>query len=133
MVRFGVIVAILEFVFTVYAVADCATIDRWRIQGLQRGWWIVVILLVPIFGAVLWLWLGRGRPLPARPVAPDDDVEFLRGLAIHDVSPPDAGFPDNPRVTGPDGPPRPPAPSGDDPAHPKHPGHDDEAEGTSRG
>lgn len=72
-------------IFTIYAVADCAFFDRTRIRGLRRGWWIVVILFVPIIGALLWFVIGRGRAerLPAgraHTVAPDDDAEFLRQL-----------------------------------------------------
>lgn len=72
-------------IFTIYAVADCAFFDRTRIRGLRRGWWIVIILLVPIIGAVLWFIIGRGRadrrPLGrSRTVAPDDDADFLRQL-----------------------------------------------------
>lgn len=72
-------------IFTIYAVADCAFFDRTRIRGLRRGWWIVVILFVPIIGALLWFVIGRGRAdrLPggrARTIAPDDDADFLRQL-----------------------------------------------------
>jgi Phospholipase_D-nuclease N-terminal len=72
-------------IFTIYAVADCAFFDRSRIRGLRRGWWIVVILFVPIIGALLWFIIGRGRATRVGPsrggtVAPDDDAEFLRRL-----------------------------------------------------
>lgn len=72
-------------IFTIYAVADCAFFDRTRIRGLRRGWWIVVILLVPIIGALLWFIIGRGRANRVgsgrgRTLAPDDDAEFLRQL-----------------------------------------------------
>jgi Phospholipase_D-nuclease N-terminal len=72
-------------IFTIYAVADCAFFDRTRIRGLRRGWWIVVILFVPIIGGLLWFIIGRGRanrvgPSRGGTVAPDDDAEFLRQL-----------------------------------------------------
>lgn len=80
---FGLIVAVV--VFVVYAVVDCALIDRSRIRGIKRGWWIVVILVVPVVGALLWFFVGRARAerMPSgrlRTVAPDDDTEFLRRL-----------------------------------------------------
>lgn len=86
MVRFWVIAIVAVVVFTIYAVVDCALFDRSRIRGLPRGWWIVVILLVPIIGGALWFVVGRGRPLKfgrgggRRSNAPDDDPEFLRRL-----------------------------------------------------
>ncbi len=72
-------------IFTIYAVADCAFFDRMRIRGLRRGWWIVVILFVPIIGGLLWFIVGRGRAnrigaSRGGTVAPDDDAEFLRRL-----------------------------------------------------
>ena len=72
-------------IFTIYAVADCAFFDRSRIRGLRRGWWIVVILFVPIIGPLLWFIIGRGRATRVGPsrggtLAPDDDAEFLRRL-----------------------------------------------------
>jgi len=72
-------------IFTIYAVADCAFFDRMRIRGLRRGWWIVIILFVPIIGGLLWFIVGRGRAgrvgsSRGGTVAPDDDVEFLRQL-----------------------------------------------------
>lgn len=73
-------------IFTIYAVADCAFFDRSRVRGLSRGWWLVVIIFVPIIGGLLWFIIGRGRAnrigatRGGRTVAPDDDTEFLRQL-----------------------------------------------------
>jgi hypothetical protein len=77
----GLIVIIL----TVYALVDCALFDRSRIRGLPRWVWIFVVILVPVIGPLLWLFVGRGRkraPVGRMPraSAPDDDPEFLRGL-----------------------------------------------------
>jgi hypothetical protein len=73
-------------IFTIYAVADCAFFDRSRVRGLSRGWWLVVIIFVPIIGGLLWFIIGRGRAnrigatRGGRTVAPDDDTDFLRQL-----------------------------------------------------
>jgi hypothetical protein len=71
-------------ILTVYTLVDCAMFDRKRIRGLPRWVWIFVIVLVPLIGPLLWLLVGHGRSTPAtrsfRSVAPDDDLEFLRGL-----------------------------------------------------
>ena len=73
MVRLWVILGVAAVVFTIYAAVDCALFDRSRIRGLPRGWWIVVILLVPImwFGHTVFLiglmfgrrigWIGQTR------------------------------------------------------------------------
>jgi hypothetical protein len=73
--------------FTVFTVVDVALIERSRIRGLPKPGWIVLVLLVPIVGGVLWFTVGRVRNGEAAvgtarrgPVAPDDDPEFLRRL-----------------------------------------------------
>lgn len=83
MVRLAIPLIAAAVVFVVYAIVDCAFLDRLRIRGLSRGWWIVVIVLVPVIGAALWFLIGRGRAHRKRgsgPSAPDDDIEFLRSL-----------------------------------------------------
>lgn len=101
---------ILLFMFilatTVYAVVDCINADEQDRRGLPKGLWLILIIMLPIFGPVAWYWLsssqrrarmaaggsttnrpttgssGYGRPTqrpqrPSRPVAPDDDPDFL--------------------------------------------------------
>ena len=85
MVRVWVILGVAVVVFTVYAIVDCALLDRTRIRGLARGWWILIILFVPVIGGLLWFIIGRGSAARVgrggrRTVAPDDDMEFLRRL-----------------------------------------------------
>lgn len=103
---------VLLFMFilavTVYAVVDCLNADEEDRRGLPTGLWLILIIMLPIFGPVSWYLLSSsqrrarlaaggpahprpttgstgpayGRPAPrqqrpARPVAPDDDPEFL--------------------------------------------------------
>jgi hypothetical protein len=75
------------------ALIDCLARDEDEIRGLPKVIWVFVILLFPLLGGVAWFFAGRarspeGRPRrrpglgapPARPLAPDDDPEFLRRL-----------------------------------------------------
>ena len=46
-----------------------------------------MIVVFPLLGSIAWLWVGRPKTRPSsqrpqrnRPVAPDDDPDFLRGL-----------------------------------------------------
>ena len=87
----------------VYALIDLATSPSDEVRSLPRLVWLLVILVIPVLGAVAWLVLGRPvsapgngggglrsrlpRPEPrgpsgyaAGPIAPDDDPEFLRKL-----------------------------------------------------
>ncbi|WP_257879686.1 PLDc N-terminal domain-containing protein [Kocuria flava] len=69
----------------VYSLIECARTDSVAMRGLRKGGWIAVILLLPLVGALLWLFLGRPRAAqetggPARAKGPDDDPQFLRNL-----------------------------------------------------
>ena len=72
--------------FTVFTVVDVALIEKSRVRGLPKPGWIVLVIVLPIVGAVLWLAVGRVRAADAAgsvrrgPVAPDDDPEFLGRL-----------------------------------------------------
>ena len=82
MVRLWLIVAVAAVAFTVYAVIDCATMPRHRIRSLRRGWWILLVLVLPVLGGLLWFVLGRAPAAPApapRYRGPEDDPDFLGG------------------------------------------------------
>ncbi len=83
MARFLFIAGIAAVCLTVYAVIDCAMTDHRRARGIPKLLWILVILVIPIVGAILWFILGKDRSNGAgqrRSVAPDDDPAFLRSL-----------------------------------------------------
>ena len=69
----------------VYSLIECVRTDRAATRALPKGGWIAVIILLPLLGALLWLFLGRpqGSPddgRPVRPQGPDDDPQFLRTI-----------------------------------------------------
>lgn len=80
MARGLVFASIAAVILTVFAVVDCALTERRRVRALPKWAWILITLLVPVVGPVLWLFLGRGpsreRPAP-RYIGPDDDPSFL--------------------------------------------------------
>jgi Phospholipase_D-nuclease N-terminal len=89
-------------VLAIYAIVDCLQTPDSELRGLPRFGWLVLILLFPIIGSVVWLLAGRARggaehpriawpagassgPTDAqrparRMVAPDDDPDFLSQL-----------------------------------------------------
>lgn len=75
-------VLVIAVIIDVFALIDLRYIDRSRIRAFSKPVWAVIIVLVPVVGALLWFLLGRGRRLRpgARPIAPDDDPAFLRRL-----------------------------------------------------
>jgi hypothetical protein len=78
-----IIVALL----TIYCVVEVAQAPTYAVRRMPRWLWATAIICVPLVGSVSWLLLGRPnaeslgtRKRPGRPKAPDDDVDFLRGL-----------------------------------------------------
>ncbi|MBF6210581.1 PLDc_N domain-containing protein [Nocardia puris] len=89
------VLGLLTLALWVYCLVDIITCPDAGIRHLPKMGWIVVVVLIPTVGALLWLFAGR--PLresppsntrfseydrPGRHVAqsPDDDEAFLRGL-----------------------------------------------------
>ncbi|HEU5223889.1 MAG TPA: PLD nuclease N-terminal domain-containing protein [Candidatus Lumbricidophila sp.] len=81
MVRLWIALVVAAVVFVVYAIVDCAFFDRSRVRAVSKPVWILLILLVPVVGGLLWFFVGRGRRGPigraGRTSAPDDDPAFL--------------------------------------------------------
>ncbi|CAN5519342.1 hypothetical protein BH09ACT4_BH09ACT4_11330 [soil metagenome] len=88
------LVRYLPFLITagvlIYTVVDIALIDISRVKGLPKVLWIVIVIVLPVIGAVLWFLLGRqrlsergggGGSVRRGPRAPDDDPDFLRKLS----------------------------------------------------
>lgn len=83
MVRVYIVVGLIIVALSIYAAIDSLMTDKRRTRGLPKFLWVLVILFLPVIGAVLWFTLGKdrgkGRPV-ARQTAPDDDPDFLRKL-----------------------------------------------------
>jgi hypothetical protein len=102
MVRLYALLALANLALLVLALIDCLSADEGAIRALPRVPWVFIILLFSPVGAIAWFVAGRpaptvklsngtvwrpgsGFPESRRPrqqsVAPDDNPEFLRGLA----------------------------------------------------
>ena len=79
-----------------YAIVDVVTTPSSAVRTLPKPLWFLVVL-PPVLGPLAWLLFGRprrrGRAVPSapppRPVAPDDDEEFLRELRRRSQDPRD--------------------------------------------
>ncbi len=78
-----VLFPILVIALSVYCLVDMSGTDEDRVRLLPRYAWAVAVIFVPIAGSLGWLFAGRPakpRAPRRRPMAPDDDDDFLRGL-----------------------------------------------------
>ncbi|MGV8852635.1 MAG: PLD nuclease N-terminal domain-containing protein [Rhodoglobus sp.] len=85
MPRLLVVLAFALVAVDVFAVVDVILTDRSRVRAMPKALWVLVIVLLPIIGVVLWFMLGKARSASVgrtRTVAPDDDPDFLRNMRV---------------------------------------------------
>ncbi|MEV7328807.1 PLD nuclease N-terminal domain-containing protein [Micromonospora sp. NPDC093244] len=93
MARLGVLLFLVQIVLAVCALISCLSAEEGQIRTLPRIAWVLIILFFPLVGSIAWFVAGREpgtrgtRPTgggtverPRRPLAPDDDPEFLRSV-----------------------------------------------------
>ncbi|MFM6841001.1 MAG: PLD nuclease N-terminal domain-containing protein [Candidatus Planktophila sp.] len=80
-------IGIISIALTLFAFVDCAMREDVQIKKLPKWGWLLVIILFPPFGSVVYLVAGRTGVLQRRPkknkpriIPPDDNPDFLRGL-----------------------------------------------------
>jgi len=78
---------ILVVLLTIYCVVEVAQAPPFAVRRMPRWLWATAVICIPLAGALCWLTLGRPtaeslgtRRRNLRQAAPDDDVDFLRGL-----------------------------------------------------
>lgn len=99
---------IFGVVLIIYGLIDCLRSEPSDVRSIPKPAWVLVIVLLPIIGVLLWFFFGRpqyattgsapstpagragaglrGASTPGRPhqvVAPDDDPDFLRNLEVN--------------------------------------------------
>lgn len=81
-----VILVLLAVALYVYFIIDVARTPKGQARSLPKWLWMLLVIVLPLVGGVLWLILGRAWPegggwwRRSGPVAPDDDPRFLRKL-----------------------------------------------------
>lgn len=80
----GVLVGVALYI---YFILDVLRTPRGETRSLPKFVWLLLVILIPLLGGVIWLALGRVWPAPGSrlgrrrgPLAPDDDPKFLKQL-----------------------------------------------------
>ena len=77
LVRVLFALAVIAVAIDIYTIADIALTNRNRLRSLNKFVWIVVVILIPVVGAILWFVLGKSRASNVNNVlGADDDPNF---------------------------------------------------------
>lgn len=87
MIRLAIPLVLAAVGLMVWSIVDIVLFDPRRVRAVPKPAWILIVLL-PVIGPLLWIFIGRGRADRSRaggggrrgPVAPDDDPAFLNKL-----------------------------------------------------
>jgi hypothetical protein len=97
-IRFYGLLMLVDLALLVIALIDCLSTDEFSVRNLPKVVWVFLILLFSPIGAIAWFVAGRPQKTPVgragqwrpgsgfpererpRPLAPDDDPEFLRSV-----------------------------------------------------
>ena len=78
----------------IFAIVDIITRDNWQVKHLPKAVWLILVILLPLIGTVLWFAIGREYPArESRPARP----QFAPWAA--DPPPPPPQRPRDPRST----------------------------------
>lgn len=83
MARVLIVGGFLAVVFWVFSIVDCAVQPATRHRGVSKSIWVLIVVLLPVIGGILWFTLGRLRPGDVDTgyvVPPDDDPQVLRRM-----------------------------------------------------
>lgn len=99
MLRLGGVFVLIAVLVWLYAFYDALTAPPERVRNLPKAIWLLIVLLLPEVGALAWFvwgrpraevrarvrqsplrWQGHDAARARKPLAPDDDAEFLKRL-----------------------------------------------------
>jgi hypothetical protein len=96
-----ILISLALIALTIFVLVDIITSDEWRIRNLPKVAWVIVVILLPLIGSVLWFAVGRAYDQPVETLSfgvprrqeempshsvDDDDVDAAveREIAFHE-------------------------------------------------
>lgn len=83
MARFLPVALVLALTFWVFSIVDCALQPPTRHRGVSKPAWMIIVIVIPVIGGILWFALGRTGARHRNQAtfkAPDDNPEFLGSI-----------------------------------------------------
>jgi hypothetical protein len=68
--RVELVLGLVVVAVWIYSLVSCMMTPQARIRGIPKALWLVVIVLLPLLGSVLWLGVGRERGAHRTPRPP---------------------------------------------------------------
>lgn len=92
------LLSLILLAVTIFAIVDAITADNWRLRFLPKVAWVLLIVLLPLIGSIVWFVLGKERAARSEAVtlrdahrasattAPTEDelAEVEREIAFHE-------------------------------------------------
>ena len=77
------VVGLATIALMIFALVDIITSDNWQVKHLPKLVWLLLVVLLPLIGSVVWLLVGKERqsstetraPIPPRETAPASTTE----------------------------------------------------------
>lgn len=76
----GAVVGVGFLVLWIYCIYDVITTDQSLVQHLPKAVWIIIVVLLPDLGSLLWLGVGRPRVWTRRANDPSYRASRERGV-----------------------------------------------------
>jgi len=64
-----IVFSLLVLAATVFAIVDIIIRDDGQVRFMPKALWLILVILLPLIGVILWFVLGRERPEGATPPA----------------------------------------------------------------
>ena len=58
---FQIVLSVVTLALMIFALIDVITNENWQIQHLPKIIWILLIVILPLIGSVIWLIVGKDR------------------------------------------------------------------------
>ncbi|CAN5178747.1 PLD nuclease N-terminal domain-containing protein [soil metagenome] len=90
MARLYAVLTLVDLAFMIFAFVDVLLTQDWRVRGVPKVVWLIIVVLLSPIGGILWFFVGKepvdaqAAPPQRRQVAPDDDPDFLARMRLRD-------------------------------------------------
>ena len=79
-----IVFSVAMLALTIYVLVDIITSDEWRIKNLNKFAWIIIVILLPLIGSILWFVVGKQWDQPSEAVSFGDPRRAPQPVVVED-------------------------------------------------